>query len=220
MALSANPKISVLMAVYNTDIQLVKRAVASVLCQSHQNFELIILDDGSEEAIAPRLRSNFMYAHHKIRYLRHANRGQAESINRGVSVATGDYITVIDSDDEYKPEHLESCLREMKGVDLIASTTETMVDDEGDYYVPNRFNLRELIHVDECILFATLFGTRPVFAGIRFEGSYAADAVFYHKASLIYNVKKVNLRTYIYYRNNPESTCAKLKKGMTVVQNP
>jgi glycosyltransferase involved in cell wall biosynthesis len=205
-------KVSVLMSVYNTDFSLVKRAVNSVLRQDFQNFELIIIDDGSDNDTEHQLLSYVKKYEDKITYLRHANCGQSRSINKGVLLSKGDYITVIDADDEYKPHHLSACLSVIKPFDLIASTTETVVDSEEDYYVADKFDNSKMIHVDNCILFATLFGKREVFEDIKFGNIYAADAAFYDFASEKYDVKKVNLRTYIYYRNMPNSISALVKK--------
>jgi glycosyltransferase involved in cell wall biosynthesis len=210
--MSKRPKISVLMSVYNTDFSLVKRAIDSVLNQDFQDFELIIIDDGSYHFGLNRL-VNYAERHEdKIIYLRHSNRGQAKSINRGILNSIGDFITIIDADDEYKPNHLRYCLQEMHTADLIASTTETIVDSEDDYYVPDQHDQMQLIHVDKCILFATLFGRREVFSTIKFQGGFAADANFYERAAQEFRVRKVDLRTYIYYRNIPNSICATIKK--------
>ncbi len=209
--------ISVLMAVYNTEFVMVKRAIDSVLKQDFKNFELIIIDDGSQNDLHNNLLTYVKQHETKITYLRHANCGQSESINRGVLNSIGEYITIIDADDEYKPNHLSACLNELKNVDLIASTTQTIVQSEQDYYVPDKNNHNQLIHVDDCILFATLFGKKEVFSNIQFNGKYAADAQFYELASTTYLVKKVNLRTYIYYRNNPNSAVAQLKKQHNLI---
>lgn len=209
-------KISVLMAVYNTEFALIKRAIDSVLNQNFQDFELIIIDDGSTNDTQSQLLDYATMNENKVSYLRHANRGQAKSINRGILNSIGDYITILDADDEYKPNHLWACLQEMQFADLIASTTKTIVDYEGDYYVPDKHDNSQLIHVDDCILFATLFGKREVFLNIKFQERYAADAHFYERAALKYLVKKVDLRTYIYYRNIPNSTCANLKRQNVV----
>ena len=205
-------KVSVLMAVYNTNFKLIKRAIDSVLKQDFQNFELIIIDDGSKENNREALLKYVEKHEDKIIYIRHSNRGQSESVNRGVLMSVGEFITIIDSDDEYKPFHLSSCLREIENLDLICSTTETVVDTEDDYYVPDKNDLSKLIHLDDATLFGTLFGHRKVFTSIHFKSGFAADAHFYEVVESQFRVRKVDLRTYIYHRNIPNSICATIKK--------
>jgi glycosyltransferase involved in cell wall biosynthesis len=204
-------KVAVIMTVYNTPFAMVKRAIDSVLNQTFQDFELLIIDDGSTNDTNQLILEYVIENENKISYLRHKNRSQSESINRGIVLTNSEYVTVIDSDDEYKPNHLELCLNEIKTLDLIASTTETVVSDEADYYVPDRFNQNEMVHVDDCILFATLFGKKEVFTKLNFLNMYGADAHFYESAEKLYFVEKLDLRTYIYYRNNPDSISAKVK---------
>jgi glycosyltransferase involved in cell wall biosynthesis len=206
-------KVSVLMTVYNTDFSYTKRAIDSVLNQDFQDFELIIIDDGSNEKNRETLMNYVEKNEDKISYIRHSNRGQSESINRGVLNSLGEFITIIDSDDEYKPNHLSSCLFEMGELDLICSTSETIIDDDDDYYVPDKNDLTKLIHLDEATLFGTLFGRKKVFTSIGFKTGFAADADFYERASNMFSVKKFDLRTYIYHRNIPNSICANIKKA-------
>ena len=206
------PKISVLMAVYNTDFSYIKRAIDSVLIQDFQDFELIIIDDGSTVTNRESLLQYAQKNEDKIVYIRHSNRGQSESINRGILNSVGEFITIIDGDDEYKSNHLSSCLREIKEEDLICSTTETIVDTNDDYYVPDKNDTKKLIHLDETILFGTLFGRKKVFSSFSFKSGFAADADFYERAKTQFRVKKVDLRTYIYHRNIPNSICSTIKK--------
>ena len=209
-----NPvKVSVLMTVFNTDFFYTKRAIDSVLQQDFQDFELIIIDDGSKENNRESLLNYVEKFEHKISYIRHSNRGQSESINRGVLYSQGEYITIIDSDDEYKPNHLSTCLREINEMDLICSNSETIVDSENDYYVSDKNDLTKLIHLDEVILFGTLFGRKKVFTSIDFKTGFAADSDFYERATQLFRVKKLNLRTYVYHRNIPNSICAIIKKA-------
>ena len=200
------------MAVYNTNFSYVKRAIDSVLQQDFQDFELIIIDDGSKEIGREKLMQYATKNEDKISYIRHSNRGQSESINRGISYSVGEYITIIDSDDEYKPNHLSACLEAVSNLDLICSTTETVVDSDNDYFVPDKNDQTKLIHLDNVILFGTLFGLKKVFTSIQFKNGFAADADFYEKASAQFQVKKLDLRTYIYHRNIPGSICATIKK--------
>jgi len=212
-----NIMISVLVSVYNTDFKTIKRAIDSVLNQTFQDFELIIIDDGSFPDSKHELLDYTIKHESKITYLRHKNRGQSQSINRGLSLCKGTYISILDADDEYEPNHLHACLQEMKEVDLIASTTKTIVDKEEDHYVPDKFNFSNLIHVDDCVLFATLFGRKEVFDKQAFQDFYAADAHFFEHASKTFKVKKVDLRTYIYYRNSPSSICSSIKKQHSTI---
>jgi len=206
-------KVSVLMTVFNTNLVYTKRAIDSVLNQDFQDFELIIIDDGSKENNRESLMDYVEKYEDKISYIRHSNRGQSESVNRGVLYSLGEYITIIDSDDEYKPNHLSTCLREIEELDLICSTTETIVDDDNDYFVPDKNDQTKLIHLDEVILFGTLFGRKKVFTSIDFKTGFAADADFYEQATKLFRVKKLDLRTYVYHRNIPNSICATIKKA-------
>ena len=201
------------MTVFNTDFFYTKRAIDSVLQQDFQDFELIIIDDGSKENNRESLLNYIEKHENKISYIRHSNRGQSESINRGVLYSQGEYITIIDSDDEYKPNHLSTCLREINEMDLICSNSETIVDSENDYYVSDKNDLTKLIHLDEVILFGTLFGRKKVFTSIDFKTGFAADSDFYERATQLFRVKKLDLRTYVYHRNIPNSICAIIKKA-------
>ncbi len=200
------------MTVYNTDFSYTKRAIDSVLRQDFQDFELIIIDDGSKENNREFLMKYVETYEDKISYIRHSNRGQSESINRAVLYGLGEYITIIDSDDEYKPNHLSTCLREINELDLICSTSETVVDDDDDYYVPDKNDQTKLIHLDKVILFGTLFGRKKVFTSINFKTGFSADSDFYEQATKLFRVNKLDLRTYVYHRNIPNSICATIKK--------
>ena len=199
------------MAVYNTNFSYIKRAIDSVLNQDFQNFELIIIDDGSKENNRELLLAYVEKNEDKLIYIRHSNRGQSESINRGVLNCVGEYITILDSDDEYKSNHLSACLEAIDNYDLICSKSSTIVDDINDFYVPDKNDLTKLIHLDNSILFGTLFGRKKVFSSINFRSGFAADSDFYEKAKLNFRVKKADLRTYIYYRNIPTSICSSMK---------
>jgi glycosyltransferase involved in cell wall biosynthesis len=211
------PIISVLMAVYNTDFSLIKRAIDSVLHQTYQNFELIIIDDGSTNNTQSQLLNYALKHENKVTYIRHQNCGQSKSITRGILNSTGEFITILDGDDEYKPNHLAACLIAIADADLIASVTETVVDTEADYYVPDKHDHNQLVHVDDCILFATLFGRRDVFLTVSLQDKYGADAYFYEHVAQQYRVKKVDLRTYVYYRNIPTSICSVIKREYSAV---
>lgn len=212
MIISKKIIVSVLMATYNTPFDMAKRAIDSVLNQDFQDFELIILDDGSDFQFSNLLLNYAQLHENKICYFRHKNRGQSLTINKGISICNGIYTSIIDADDEYKINHLSTCLQAMHNADLVATLTETIVNKVDDFFVPDKYDVQKNIHVDDCILFATLFGKTEVFKNIAFENKYSADSEFYEQAAKKYVVKKLLTRTYIYYRNNEHSITSILKQ--------
>jgi glycosyltransferase involved in cell wall biosynthesis len=106
------PRVSVITIFLNAE-RFLAEAIESVLAQSFENLELILVDDGSTDSstdIAKRYAGRDEF---RIRYLEHpghANRGMSASRNLGISSATGDFIAFIDADDVWKPKKLEEQL--------------------------------------------------------------------------------------------------------------
>src|SRR5688572_10357134 len=100
--------ISIVIPTYNR-AHLISRAIHSVLNQTFQSWELIIVDDGSTDN-TEEIMGGFV-ADSRIKYYRKSNSGAAESRNVGVQKASGKYITFLDSDDEADPSWLEKMLR-------------------------------------------------------------------------------------------------------------
>ena len=102
------PTVSIIIPTYNRE-QLLGRAIKSVLAQTYQDFELIIVDDGSTDNTERLVKS---FNSEKTRYIRHRkNKGPAAARNTGIRSAKGDYIAFQDSDDEWMPEKLEKQMR-------------------------------------------------------------------------------------------------------------
>lgn len=90
------PMISVLMSNYN-DILYIKKTINSILKQSYKNFEYLIIDDGSTDDSISVIRS---FPDSRIKLISNKkNLGLADSLNKGISLATGKYIARIDADD-------------------------------------------------------------------------------------------------------------------------
>ncbi len=97
-------KISVILPTYNR-AELLKSAIKSVLAQTYPYFELIIVDDGSEDHTEEAVRT---FKDGRIRYFKlPQNEGQAKARNYGIEMAAGDYIAFEDSDDIWHPQKLE-----------------------------------------------------------------------------------------------------------------
>jgi glycosyltransferase involved in cell wall biosynthesis len=93
------------MATYNR-AQTIERAINSVLCQTYKNIELIIVDDGSNDATCEVL---LKYSDPRIRIFRHdKNKGVTAAKNTGLKQIKGEWFTTFDSDDEMLPEAIET----------------------------------------------------------------------------------------------------------------
>jgi glycosyltransferase involved in cell wall biosynthesis len=97
------PKVSVLIPTHNR-VDLLRGAITSVLRQSFQDFELIVIDDGSRDGTADAVAQ---IADKRIRLLRHPEpRGGSAARNTGVQNSTTEYVAFLDDDDEWYPEKL------------------------------------------------------------------------------------------------------------------
>ena len=102
-------KISVIIPVYGVENYL-DRCVKSVVNQTYKNLEIILVDDGSPDN-CPRMCDEWALRDHRIRTVHRENGGQSCARNTGLSVATGDYIAFIDSDDWIVEDTYEYCLK-------------------------------------------------------------------------------------------------------------
>jgi glycosyltransferase involved in cell wall biosynthesis len=110
-----NQLVSVIIPTYNRG-DLIGRAIASVIAQTYQNLEIIVVDDASTEDIAqeiahiddPRLR----YIHHET------NLGGSAARNTGIKAAQGEFVAFLDSDDVWLPHKLQRQLAEISTVNI------------------------------------------------------------------------------------------------------
>jgi len=101
--------VSVIVPIYNASAVL-DRCIRSVLGQSYQDFELILIDDGSTDS---SLEICHRYSSHdnRIKIVSQKNSGVSTARNTGIDTSTGDWITFLDSDDELTPNCLTSMVR-------------------------------------------------------------------------------------------------------------
>ena len=106
--------VSVIIPSYNR-ADLIKRAVQSVLNQTYQDFEIIVVDDGSTDNTKQIVKS---FNDKRISYIYHKkNMGAPAARNRGIKSGRGQYFAFLDSDDEWLPEKLEKSLKKFLSLD-------------------------------------------------------------------------------------------------------
>jgi glycosyltransferase involved in cell wall biosynthesis len=106
------PRVSVVLTTHNGASRgYLVEAIESVINQSYENYELLIVDDGSRDHT--RKQCSPFLDNPKVKYLHQENRGLARARNSGIKAACGEFICFLDDDDVWKPEKLQ------KQVDLI-----------------------------------------------------------------------------------------------------
>lgn len=110
------PLVTVAIPVYNRG-NLLHDAIQSVIAQTYKQIELLIVDDGSQEDIETLVRS---YQDPRIRFVRnHVNVGMVANWNRCLTLARGDIINVLHSDDMLVPEAVERAVHQFASVDRL-----------------------------------------------------------------------------------------------------
>ncbi len=201
-----SPTVSVILPTYNRE-KLLPRAVDSVLKQTFEKWELLIVDDGSEDntyEYVNKLISNDK----RIKYVKQQNMKLPIALNNGIALASGKYVTFLGSDDEYLPEHLElrvKILEENPDVDFLHGGVKII----GNPYVPDKNDITKKIHLDKCVIGGTFFAKREVF--IKLNGFrnifYSEDSEFFERAEKIFTIRKVDFKTYIYHRDTENGIC-------------
>jgi glycosyltransferase involved in cell wall biosynthesis/GT2 family glycosyltransferase len=124
-----NPKVSVVIPAYNHE-KYVGEAIQSVLDQTFQDLELIIINDGSTDNTETEI---LKFKDERIRYFSQENRGLSATLNRGIKLARGEFFNFLPSDDAFLREKLEIQLKVFKGnLDLgVVFAFPQLIDAQG-----------------------------------------------------------------------------------------
>lgn len=128
MSASNTPTISVIIPTYNRSA-CVGDAIRSVLAQTHQADEVIVVDDGSTDN-TPESLSSFGSA---IRVIRQSNAGVSAARNAGIRAASSDWLAFLDSDDLWMPERLERFIINFtQNPTIVGQIVDALVDGYSD----------------------------------------------------------------------------------------
>ena len=160
---TARPNISLILPCYNVPEEQVRRALGSVRRQNFRNYEVILVDDGSQAVYAEVLRQLSEEAEH-ITLIRTENRGVSSARNTGVSLAQGEYIAFLDADDVLADDFMERTwgLVQETGAEMIIGGV-TLTDDPGRFRPLLRAEHPQAEHYDRNMIPALL----PAFICVR-----------------------------------------------------
>lgn len=212
--LSKNKKLSVVIPMFNTG-NYVKRCIQSIQTQSYKDIEIIVIDDASTDGCA-EIVSQLQKEDKRIILLKNTeNSGSGISRNKGISIATGEYITFIDSDDYlYYKNYFADCLRIIKKEKCDCVITPFIREKKGDFKFDN-FEFDEVVSGKEaCSLYLSrklgthascgkFFKTEFVKKNKFNEYGFSQDVPFVSETLISTNkVKLYKKYGYIYFNDN------------------
>lgn len=119
----------------------IERCIDAVLAQTYQDFEIILVDDGSQDDVAQFIQEKYSG---KVQLIQQENQGVSAARNTGIAAATNDYIAFLDADDYWSPFYLEKVahiIKQEKNIKIIGShysRTKSNVETENrklDYFL-------------------------------------------------------------------------------------
>lgn len=206
-----NSLVTFILPVYNAENTL-RRCLDSILKQTYCDYEVIIVDDGSIDN-SGKICDSYSLNDNRFRVVHKENAGVASARQLGVSLATGEYVIHIDSDDWIESNMLSDMMNEISDADILVS----------DYYYNTKHGQTYVRQVDcttseellEKIIKGEVFGSlwhklirRNLYQNIKFNTdlTFCEDQLLLFKILTTYQCKVINLhKAYYHYECNDGS---------------
>ncbi len=210
-----SPEVSIILCTFDRK-HLLPRALASVQKQKFRSWELILVDDGSTDG-SERLLLSFQRKEPRSVYFRQPNKGLAEARNAGLNIAGGKYVTFLDSDDEYLPNHLQkriTYLHSHPDLDAVHGGLKPAGPREKQY-VPDVNNPGGKIHVSLCHAAGTLVVKRTCLLSIKGfrQIPFSEDYDCIRRLEKRFAVRRVSFPTYLYHVDADNRLCDLFEEG-------
>lgn len=214
----AKVNISIVVPVYNVEDYL-EECLNSILNQTHKDFELILVNDGSVDK-SGEICDEYKKKYDNIKVVHQKNQGQSVARNNGVKLSEADWIMFVDSDDVIHPNLLEYLYRAVTESDCGMAVSERVSADKIPDGFYDKYNFSYEVdevtfdkleeYCDSKFYYWAPFPSiikRDIVASIPFPGGriYEDNAV---GCQLVYHAKKIAKVPYVmyFYRNNPQGT--------------
>lgn len=210
--------LSIIVPVYCVE-QYLEQCIVSIINQTYQNLEIILIDDGSPDK-CPEICDRFTQIDSRIKVIHQKNMGSGEARNVGITIAKGDYIGFVDSDDYIHPQMYEILMELIinNSAEIAACTRLNFSDDD---FGIEKYSMETIM--DNYELFSGRMATKELlqshtkfkhamwekiynknlFSNLKFRSVYAEDREITYK--LLYQCEKVvyvDLKLYFYRLRN------------------
>lgn len=119
--------ISIIVPIYKVENYLI-RCIESIVCQTYENIEIILVDDGSPDK-CPMICDEWAKKDERIKVIHKKNGGLSDARNAGITIAQGEFLLFVDSDDCIEKDLCESCMNVMDAdVDIVAFNYRRVYD--------------------------------------------------------------------------------------------
>lgn len=199
--------ISIIVPVYNVE-KYIHRCLDSILAQSYNNIEIIVVDDGSTDH-SGEICDHYAKANKRIKVIHQSNAGLSEARNRGICVANGSYLVFVDSDDYILPEMVQTAYEQLQkdDTDLVIVDYNLVNEDMENLMEKRSFTLEEGVFlpgqvlekmsIEDCYYYVVAWNKlyrRELFADLKFpRGKIYEDAFIMHK--IFFKCRKISLKS-------------------------
>ena len=176
---SSAPLVSVVMPAYNAE-QYINRAVSSVVNQSVEDWELLVIDDFSQDNTYQVVKQMAMEDSRIKLHRNESNMGVARTRNRALDMSRGAYVAFLDSDDMWYPQKLVNQIRAIKekNADMVYTSYRLVTPSDGgtraEYIVPERVDL-------SAMLAQNYIGCSTVLMSHKLAADYRFSTECYHE---------------------------------------
>ncbi len=214
--------VSVIVPVYKVE-RYIRRCLESIISQSYQGLEVILIDDGSPDKCG-EICDEYALKDKRIIVIHQENRGNSAARNAGLDRATGEYIVFVDSDDAVPNDMVEKLLDACKKNDaqIAIGNFEVFTDQlpkadaiENEVEVFDNGAVIPFIHTVPGEKFVVVWGkiySSKLFETLRFPGRKTNEdlSVLYRLYDMAERVVLINRTVYWYFRGNTDSLTYKL----------
>ncbi|WP_223582063.1 glycosyltransferase family 2 protein [Sphingobacterium sp. GVS05A] len=206
--------VSIIIPCYN-NADTIQEALDSVYNQTYKEFEVIVVNDGSQDQSAEKIRE-YQESYAELIFLNQDNRGPSAARNYGASIAKGHYIIFLDGDDRLHEEYISTCIDHFESdatLDLVYSVTELFENESGVFFLAE-YDPKTIL-IQNCFPITAMIRRKDFFANGQFDEKLriAEDWEMWIRHTREFpNVKKIDRKLFFYRKRVTKDSISDLNK--------